>query len=89
MSAADVTNILQQAAALVAKAEALGVTLRITGEPIRPFAMGHHRHVIDAYPARKWAAPPAQRPMSDREWAAHGANLREGCTAHVPGVGDL
>jgi len=30
-----------------------------------------------------------KREMSDREWAAQPANLREGCTVHVPGVGDL
>lgn len=29
------------------------------------------------------------RPISDRDWAAQPANLREGCTVHVPGVGDL
>jgi dUTP pyrophosphatase len=29
------------------------------------------------------------RQMSDREWAAQPAGLREGCTKHVPGVGDL
>jgi hypothetical protein len=27
--------------------------------------------------------------MSDREWAAQPANLREGCTVHVDGVGDI
>lgn len=27
--------------------------------------------------------------MSDREWAAQDPSLREGCTVHVPGVGDL
>lgn len=38
----------------------------------------------------KPAAPaPEPRPMSDREWAAQPAGLREGCTTHVPGVGDL
>jgi dUTP pyrophosphatase len=30
-----------------------------------------------------------RRELSDREWAALPANLREGCTVHVPGVGDL
>lgn len=35
------------------------------------------------------AAPYGQPRMSDREWAAMPANLREGCTVHVPGVGDL
>lgn len=29
------------------------------------------------------------RKISDREWAALPSNLREGCTVHVPGVGDL
>lgn len=33
------------------------------------------------------AAP--QKPMSDREWSAQPAGIREGCTAHVAGVGDL
>lgn len=33
--------------------------------------------------------PPTPRPMSDREWAAQPADLREGCTKHVPGVGDI
>lgn len=27
--------------------------------------------------------------MSDREWSAQSAGLREGCTVHVPGVGSL
>jgi len=27
--------------------------------------------------------------MSDREWAAQDPSLREGCTTHIPGVGDL
>lgn len=27
--------------------------------------------------------------MSDREWAAQSAGLREGCTVHVKGVGDI
>lgn len=31
----------------------------------------------------------AQREMSDREWASQDPSLREGCTVHVPGVGDL
>jgi hypothetical protein len=30
-----------------------------------------------------------RRELSDREWAAQPANQREGCTVHVPGVGDL
>ena len=30
-----------------------------------------------------------KREVSDREWAAQPANIREGCTVHVPGVGDL
>lgn len=29
------------------------------------------------------------RPISDREWAAQPANLREGCTVHIPGGGDM
>lgn len=34
-------------------------------------------------------SPRPTRQMSDREWAAQPANLREGCTVHVPGVGDI
>jgi len=117
---ADVADIARQAAILVGKAEALGVTLRITAAPRQPLAMGNHIHVIDAWPARhgkptaavgrssgaaessfmERCAPgftretnglPSQtpRPISDREWAAQPANLREGCTAHVNGVGDI
>ena len=29
------------------------------------------------------------RSMSDREWAAKPANLREGCTVRIPGVGEI
>lgn len=74
---------------LVAHAERNGVCLTITRESLRPLAMGHARHVVEARPARHQPAPPAPRRMSDREWAAQPANLREGCTVHVPGVGDL
>lgn len=49
---ADVQIILRQSAILVGKAEALGVTLRITGVPMKPLAMGNQRTVIDAWPAR-------------------------------------
>lgn len=31
----------------------------------------------------------AKRELSDREWSALPSNLREGCTTHVPGVGDI
>ena len=31
----------------------------------------------------------SRRRISDREWAAQPANLREGCTVRVPGVGEL
>ena len=54
---ADVIDIARQAAILVGKAEAMGVTIRITGEPLQPLAMGNHKHVIDARPARH-AKPP-------------------------------
>ena len=107
---ADIQDIARLAAILVGKAEALGVTLRITGEPLRPLAMGRQRHVIDARAARH--GPQNERvysvvreptgkttkvgtyresghQMSDREWATTPANLREGCTTHVPGVGDI
>lgn len=40
--------------------------------------------VMDGYAMREKMAQ-----MSDREWAAQPANLREGATTHVPGVGDL
>ena len=52
---ADVIDIARQAAILVGRAEALGVTLRITGQPRQPLAMGNHMHVIDAWPARHGA----------------------------------
>lgn len=160
---------------LVAYAERKGVCLTITREPLQPLAMGHARHVVEAWPARQQPAPPAPRigrpdqnhgwvtpradgrfakcggpaicpdclaeqlekqshqpphpkasvfrylddqvhkdmagfyealgrtqplppkvitgstprPISDREWAAQPANLREGCTVHAPVVGDL
>lgn len=70
-------------------AEQDGISIRVSREPLQPLAMGHARHVVDAWPARHQPAPPAPRPMSDREWAALPANLRDGCTVHVPGVGDL
>lgn len=55
---ADVKDIERQAAILVGKAEALGVTLRIAGEPLKPLAMGNQKHVIDAWPARHPTPPP-------------------------------
>jgi hypothetical protein len=76
---------------LVRRAEAMGVSLTITREPLQPLAMGHARHVVDAWPARTPAAAvqPSPWPISDREWAAIPSNLREGCTVHIPGVGDI
>lgn len=38
---------------------------------------------------RRVADMSATERMSDREWSALPANLREGCTTHVSGVGDL
>lgn len=72
---------------LVQQAEADGICIRVSREPLQPLAMGHARHVVEAWPARP--QPQKPRPISDREWAAQPANLREGCTVHVPGVGDL
>jgi hypothetical protein len=93
---ADVLDIARQAAILVGKAEAMGVTLRISVEPLKPLAIGNHRHVVETWAARHpptplqaagalWRKPE----LSDRDWAAQPANLREGCTQHVPGVGDI
>jgi len=72
-------------------AEREGVCLRIERAPRYPLAMGNAGHRVEAWPARHQPAPPApaRREISDREWAAQPANLREGCTTHVPGVGDL
>lgn len=84
-----VIHILAKAAKLVAEADALGVSLRIDRVPVHPLAMGNARHVVDAWPARHQPAPPARREISDREWAAQPANMREGCTVRVPGVGEL
>lgn len=91
---AIVADIARQAAILAGKAEAAGVTLRITGKPLMPLAMGNTEHVVEAWPARKGpvvytGGSMPMKPISDREWAAQPANLREGCTTHVPGVGDL
>lgn len=49
----DIRNIKRQAAILVGRAEALGVTLRINVEPLQPLAMGNTRHTVEAWPARK------------------------------------
>lgn len=49
---ADVQDIIRQAAILVGRAQALGVTLRITQEPLKPLAMGNTKDVIEAWPAR-------------------------------------
>lgn len=44
-------------------------------------------------PRQKWLAKqqaaPARSEISDREWAAQPANMREGCTVRIPGVGEL
>lgn len=47
--------------------------------------------VTAASPGAVTAQPALQRTaeISDREWAAKPANLREGCTTHVQGVGDI
>lgn len=58
MSPAD--RIAQAAAVLVAQAEALGVTLRISHQPLQPPAMGHIRHVVEAWPARHGPKPPTE-----------------------------
>lgn len=49
---AHVQEILRDAAILVGKAKMLGVTLRITGQPRLPLAMGNQGHVVDAWEAR-------------------------------------
>ena len=80
---------------LVVLAEMLGVSLRIDRVPLRPLAMGGARHEVVTWPSRHQQqalcapAAPQRREISDREWAAQPAGLREGCTTHVPGVGDL
>ena len=84
---------------LVEDAERMGVSLRIDRVPLRPLAQRHARHIVEAWPARKlqpetiWPFPTrGQGPsnqISDREWAAQPANMREGCTVRIPGVGEL
>lgn len=50
---------------------------------------GKKEKVTAPYVEPTQAPAPEKREMSDREWAAQPAGLREGCTVHVPGVGDL
>lgn len=99
-----VAYITQKGKELVALAEKMGVSLRIDRVPLRPLATGYVRHVVEAWPARKlqpetiWPFPtrglgpsavPQRHQMSDRDWAAQPANMREGCTVRIPGVGEL
>lgn len=49
---ARVDAVLSDAYALIAKAEALGVSIKIGRTPLRPLAMGHATHVPEAWPAR-------------------------------------
>ena len=67
---ADVVDIQMEAWRLVRRAEAMGVTLRISGKPLKPLAMGNQRHDIQAWPARhrEPAPAPAPHPYPDR-WA--------------------
>jgi hypothetical protein len=48
----NVERVAFAAADLLRLAERLGVTVRIDVEPLQPFAMGHHRQVIDVWTAR-------------------------------------
>lgn len=50
---------------------------------------GKKEKVTAPYVEPKPVPAPEKPEMSDREWAAQPAGLREGCTVHVPGVGDL
>jgi len=69
-TATEVADIQMQAALLVRKAEAMGVTLRISGRPRQPLAMGNQHHEIQVWPARHWESEPAPapHPYPDR-WA--------------------
>lgn len=59
--------------------------------------MGHQfyanwKHRRDDFPTDHGATPPPVptfTEQSEREWAATPANLREGCTKNVPGIGDI
>lgn len=94
-----VGHIKEMAQKLVKDAERMGVSLRIDRVPLRPLAMGHAQHVVEAWPARHpqpqvtprggLDTPLRHNQISDREWAAQPANMREGCTVRVPGVGEL
>jgi hypothetical protein len=48
-----VIHILTKANQLAAEAEKHGVTLRIERRPLKPLAMGHGTHAVEAWPARK------------------------------------
>lgn len=49
---ASAEYIRQLGESLVVAAEKLGVSLRIDRQPLQPLAMGHARHVVEAWPAR-------------------------------------
>lgn len=96
---ASAEYIRQLGESLVVTAQKLGVSLRIDRVPLEPLAMGNVRHIVEAWPARKlqpetiWPFPtrglgPSAVPQRC-EWAAQPANMREGCTVRVPGVGEL
>ena len=55
--ATDIAYIERQAAILVGKAQALGVSLRISLAPLYPLAMGSTRYVIEAWAARHGVRP--------------------------------
>lgn len=54
---ASAEYVRQLAESLANTADQLGVSLTITREPLQPFAMGHARHVVEAWPARHQPAP--------------------------------
>ena len=42
----------------VARAEAMGVSIRIDRRPLQPLAMGHAEHVVETWEARNKPNPP-------------------------------
>jgi hypothetical protein len=52
---------------------------------VSPHCPAGIRQAVDKYKAER----DQKREISDREWSAQPANLREGCSVHVQGVGDL
>lgn len=61
MSSEAIARIYQKRIDLIVKeAEEWGVSVSVTRKPLLPLAMGHARHVVETWPARRQPAPPKQ-----------------------------